>query len=411
MNDFAQNHRRLSMADVARSRMITAARTILGGLAALMLATTLGGTAVAAPAKSKPADIRQEFVLKRGDTLDGVLQRAGIPAEDRIAVTAALRQAHDTRRLYPGERIAVVMTAGPTKRLRALHLDLDKSTDLTLVAREKGGFQRATEATDDPSLRSVSGAVGKNFMVSMVAAGVPQEVAQRVHDTLLLDPDMPGGPPVGARFRVVYDAKPARARADEGSALQGVIIAVEGREHRLYRYPLGEGLVAFVAPDGRGFLQARLDSPVPGAKITSPWGWRMHPVLDRPAFHKGIDLGAPRGTPLVAPADGTVTFVGERGNYGRLIKVEHASKLTTAYAHLDSYARDLRVGSRVMKGQTIGYVGQSGLATGSHLYYEVFADGQQVDPTGAALAVPIQLSGGSLDQFKRYVATGRPAAR
>ncbi|MBK1664916.1 peptidase M23, partial [Rhodospirillum rubrum] len=133
-----------------------------------------------------------------------------------------------------------------------------------------------------------------------------------------------------------------------------------------------------------------LAAPLPGARITSTWGWRIHPVLNRPQFHKGVDFGAPTGTPVLAAADGWVISTGYQGNYGKLVTVRHNDHVTTAYAHLDGYAKAARPGSRVKKGQTIGYVGETGLATGPHLYYEVFVDGRQVDPRQPTITLPFR---------------------
>jgi murein DD-endopeptidase MepM/ murein hydrolase activator NlpD len=123
-----------------------------------------------------------------------------------------------------------------------------------------------------------------------------------------------------------------------------------------------------------------LSAPVPGAKITSPFGWREHPILKRLRFHEGVDFGAPRGTAVLAAQDGVVEEARWHGHYGRLIRIRHSAEVETAYAHLARFAAGLRPGTRVHKGQVIAAVGTSGYATGPHLYYEVLVHGHQVDP-------------------------------
>jgi murein DD-endopeptidase MepM/ murein hydrolase activator NlpD len=161
------------------------------------------------------------------------------------------------------------------------------------------------------------------------------------------------------------------------------------------------GEVAFVAPTGRGLVPLHLEDPVPNAAITSPWGWRIHPVLGVPKFHRGVDFGAALGTPVRAAAAGTIASIGWRGNCGRQIRLRHSSRLETTYAHLSRFARHLHPGSRVRRGQTIGYVGASGMATGPHLYFEVLVDGEQIDPAHNP-GLPIQLTGANLSQFQAY---------
>ncbi len=135
-----------------------------------------------------------------------------------------------------------------------------------------------------------------------------------------------------------------------------------------------------------------LGSPVRTGRMTSPWGWRVHPVLGVRKFHKGVDYAAPKGTPVYATEDGVVQTIGWRGNYGRYIKLNHNEHLATAYAHLAKFAAGLKSGSHVRKGQLIAYIGASGLATGNHLYYEVLVDDKQVDPQ-QKIVVQVNLDG------------------
>ena len=126
--------------------------------------------------------------------------------------------------------------------------------------------------------------------------------------------------------------------------------------------------------------------PLPGAKISSPFGWRIHPVFHTRLFHKGCDYESRAGTPVMAAADGLVEDVGRRGNYGNYILIRHSGRLETAYAHLAGFAPSVSAGTMVRRGEVIGYVGMTGVATGPHLYYEVIVDGRQIDPEGAAQA-------------------------
>ena len=132
----------------------------------------------------------------------------------------------------------------------------------------------------------------------------------------------------------------------------------------------------------------RLGWPVAGTAIGSGFGVREHPILGGPRPHRGVDLPAPSGTPVRAAADGTIRFRGRNGNYGRFIRLDHGFGLETAYAHLRGYAKDLRRGTRVRRGEVIGYVGSSGLSPGPHLHYEVRMNGRAVDPLPFLPAAP-----------------------
>ena len=136
---------------------------------------------------------------------------------------------------------------------------------------------------------------------------------------------------------------------------------------------------------------AGLDTPVTDAKITSPFGWRVHPILKRRRFHKGVDYGAPEGTPVHAAADGVVEEIGRHGHYGLYLRVRHCGGIETAYAHLANFTPGLHKGSVISRGEVIGGVGRTGWATGPHLYYEVIVNGQRVNPCRPGLKLAVDL--------------------
>jgi murein DD-endopeptidase MepM/ murein hydrolase activator NlpD len=127
-----------------------------------------------------------------------------------------------------------------------------------------------------------------------------------------------------------------------------------------------------------------LDAPLPGAPVSSGFGWRQHPVLNLRRFHNGVDYAAALGTPVHAADDGVVEQIGRHPDYGLYLRIRHSNRLETGYAHLHGIARGLRVGSTVHRGEVVASVGETGWATGPHLFYEVFVDGQRVDPQPAA---------------------------
>jgi murein DD-endopeptidase MepM/ murein hydrolase activator NlpD len=362
----------------------------------------------ALPLGHMPPTQRVDIVLRRGDSLDVVLARQGIDANQRQAVEDALRDSLAFRDMRPGSHILLTLGRAEdgSPQLIALHADLIGNADATLLADEGGTFavsggSASGAAKGNEPLRMVAGQVDRGLKAALLHAGVPAAVEREVADALLYDPDLPANPPSGSQFQVLYSS---------GGALHRVTMTIRGRTHSVYRYPVGAGLVAFVGPSGKGVVHADLAVPVRDARVSSPWGWRIHPVLDRPEFHKGIDLAAPEGTPVVAAADGVVAQAGWHGNYGLLVKVQHAPELETSYGHLAHVAHGLHVGTPVKKGQVIGYVGQTGLSTGPHLYFEVYVAGTRVNPAKKTLAAPISLAGAKLRGFRQMVLADRRSA-
>ena len=144
-----------------------------------------------------------------------------------------------------------------------------------------------------------------------------------------------------------------------------------------------------------------MKTPINGARLSSSFGRRRHPILGYTRMHKGTDFAAPRGTPIYAAGNGTIKRASRFGSFGNYIRIRHANGYETAYAHLNGYARGIRSGRRVRQGQTIGYVGTTGRSTGPHLHYEVLVNGRQVNAMRLNLPTGRKLEGDVLDRFQK----------
>lgn len=252
-------------------------------------------------------------------------------------------------------------------------------------------------------VRRAEGVIARDFRHAMRLAKVPDNVAADVIKAFRSDPDVPRVPPKRTRFAVVYEAEARKRGGVANATLRFAALNVKGKVHPVYRYQMGDGDVVFVDKDGRGVTQVDLATPVHNARITSGFGWRSHPIFGDARFHKGVDLAAPTGTPVYAAEDGVIEEIGWRGGYGEYIRIRHRGEIATHYAHLSNFAKDLRQGARVKRGQMIGRVGETGYATGPHLDYGVLVRDRHVDPMGAMPIVPVRLAGSDLKEFRSYV--------
>ncbi len=346
---------------------------------------------------------RVTLTIERGGTLFSALLRAGVERQSAATICAALEDLFDPREIRAGDRVQLELEdGGGARRLRSLRLATGRHQDLTITADSDGRFAATPGAKRQRAslVHERSGSAAGSLREALAAAGLPKTVSEEALAAFAADPDLPAEPGPDSRFSVVYEATEGRGAADS-ARLRYASLHSSGTEHRVYRYALRGGEVAFVAPTGRGLVPLHLEDPVPNTAITSPWGWRIHPVLGVAKFHRGVDFGAALGTPVRAAAAGTIASIGWRGNSGRQIRLRHSRRLETTYAHLSRFARHLQPGSRVRRGQIIGYVGASGMATGPHLYFEVLVDGEQIDPTHNP-GLPVQLTGANLSQFQAY---------
>jgi murein DD-endopeptidase MepM/ murein hydrolase activator NlpD len=206
----------------------------------------------------------------------------------------------------------------------------------------------------------------------------------------------------GDSFEVLYD----RLADEHGKAVGAGEIAyaamtLSGRTIKLYRYhPAGAKSAEFFTERGESAKKTLLRTPVDGARLSSAFGMRLHPILGYTAMHRGVDFAAPPGSPIAAASDGVVESAGPSGTYGNLVVLRHAGVVATAYAHMSRIARGMKPGVRVRQGEVIGYVGMTGLATGPHLHYEVHYHNAPIDPLSVRMPATTRLAGADLKAFQ-----------
>jgi murein DD-endopeptidase MepM/ murein hydrolase activator NlpD len=234
-----------------------------------------------------------------------------------------------------------------------------------------------------------------------MAAGVPVQIILAMIKTLSYDVDFQRDIQPGDTFEVMfeglYDTKGKLVR--HGDLLYAGL-DLSGAEIQLYRYEDAQGTSDFFNAKGESVKKALLRTPVDGAKITSGFGMRNHPILGYSKMHKGIDFGVPPGTPIQAAGDGTVEMAGPNGAYGNYVRLRHGNGFATAYAHMSRIAQGVHTGRRVMQGQVIGFVGSTGRSTGPHLHYEVLQGNSHVNPMSIKVPTGVKLTGKDLDRFQ-----------
>ncbi|MBC7908841.1 MAG: M23 family metallopeptidase, partial [Rhodospirillaceae bacterium] len=177
-------------------------------------------------------------------------------------------------------------------------------------------------------------------------------------------------------------------------------IYLGGRPISMYRHETEGGTVEYFNEKGESIKKALLKTPVDGAKITSGFGMRNHPILGFTKMHKGVDFGVPTGTPIQAAGDGVVEMAGFNGAYGNYVRLRHGSGYGTAYAHMSRIAQGLKTGKHVSQGQIIGFVGSTGRSTGAHLHYEVLQGNAQLNPLSVKMPTNVKLAGRDMDRFR-----------
>jgi murein DD-endopeptidase MepM/ murein hydrolase activator NlpD len=361
---------------------------------------TVAGAVVGAP---EAPSVRRHVEVRRGDTLLDILARAGIDAAEAHDAVSSLRKVANMRRLQIGQRLALEVepAVGQGQRLTRLVFPVDAATEVHLVRDQEGGF--AAASVDRPLQRElvrVAAEISDSVYVSARSAGLPPEALGQMVKLLSWDVDFQRDVHPGDRFETVFERQVNEHGEAAGvGGLLFVGLDTRGREIEAYGFTTGDGQTSFFDRDGRALRKWLLKTPIDGARLSSQFGPRRHPVLGYNRMHKGIDFAAPPGTPILAAGDGVIDFAGRNQGYGKYIRLKHNGEHSTAYAHLSRFEPGVKRGRRVRQGEVIGYVGSSGLATGPHLHYEVLYRGEQVNPLGLKAAFADRLQAADLKRF------------
>lgn len=357
----------------------------------------------------EPAVEERRVTVRRGDTLMKVLRRAGAGRGEAHASITAIGTVFNPRRLKVGQKLtAAFRRAAPGKagELASVTVEVDSEHSVTASRTENGFDVRKTVRPLDSILVRGAGRIDDSLFVSARRAGVPARIVMDVIHMFSWDVDFQRQIRRGDRFEILFERfEDGDGRPVKDGGILFASLSLSGADLPLYRFAAGDGAVDYYDPKGRSARKALMKTPVDGARLSSGYGKRRHPILGYTTMHRGVDFAAPSGTPIMAAGDGVVERASRYGAYGNYVRIRHNRTYKTAYAHLKSYARGVRPGKRVRQGQTIGYVGSTGRSTGPHLHYEVIRNGKRMNPLRLKLPTGKVLKGRDLARFLDHKAT------
>ena len=336
--------------------------------------------------------------IKPGDTLSRVFDAQDLPVADWVQL---VRLDGETRRLKQLKAGDVLHLRKGPEGLQELTYALDEARTLQVSRTDKGFESIVLAAEIERRPTYAMGRITDSLYQSGVAAGLPDKLIIELADIFGYDIDFVQDIRVGDRYTVIYD----ELYKDGKKLRAGDILAAEfvnqGQALRAVRYTDPQGNAGYYAAGGQSLRKAFLRTPLDVFRVSSNFSrGRFHPVLNRIRAHLGTDYAAPTGTPIKATGDGRITFIGNKGGYGRCIVIKHGSSYETLYGHMSRFRPGLGHGSRIQQGQVIGYVGSSGLATGPHLHYEFRVNGVHRDPRKVVLPRATALPRQHVEHFK-----------
>ena len=241
---------------------------------------------------------------------------------------------------------------------------------------------------------------------SLYSDGIKNEIPQKILIDLIklfsFDLDFQRDIKVNTNVSISYDFTEIKDTSQiKYQDINYALISIDGKILEYFKFLTDDGFYDYFNREGKNVKKSILKTPLDGARISSNFGMRKHPISGYNKMHKGVDFAAPKGTPIYAGGNGVIEYIGNNGGYGKYIRIRHNNEYKTAYAHLSAYKKGISKGSRVNQGDIIGFVGSTGNSTGPHLHYEIIYQNKQINPLKLKLPSGKILVGNELNRFKK----------
>lgn len=381
-------------------------------------------TALGAP---QPSYRTENLKVGRNDVLMNMLVDAGTNRQQAYYAIEELKKIYNPRKLRVGQQVTVTFEtpvaptpdatssdatspdatsqdiAAPEPRLFGLEIKTEVDQRVAVARSEDGSFVSQKIITKlQTNYTRAGGTIDSSLYLAALDAGIPDAVIVELIAMFSYDIDFQRETRKGDDFEVyftrLYDPQ---GKAVKTGNIEYAAMTVRGKQKGYYRFQTPDDKITdYYDAKGQSAKKFLMRTPVNGARISSGFGRRKHPVLGYQKAHKGTDFAAPTGTPVMAAGNGTIERSSRYGSYGNYVRIRHANGYKTAYAHLSRYGKGIKSGRRVKQGQTIGYVGATGRVTGAHLHYEVIKDGNKVNPLKIKVPTGRKLNGNILKAFK-----------
>ena len=325
--------------------------------------------------------IDEHIHVRRGETLETILSQRGLGTADAQPWMNAAAAVYDLRYIKPRSGLTLRFDRS-SRELQAIRYEIDSHSLLVVECTSEGIVARREALPYFVEVKGVAGRIERGLREDALESGVPEPVVAGLADIFGWDVDVEAGLRPGDEFRVIYEnIWQIGADKPEVGTLLGAEIVTQGTPLTAVFFEDPDGNGGYYRPSGDAVSRTLLRYPLQFTEISSEFSLlQRHPLLHRARPHLGVDLAAPRGTPVRAVADGRVDYAGWDGGLGRCVKIDHGASLESVYGHLSEITPGAKEGASVERGQVIGYVGATGLATGPHLHYALERDGYYVDP-------------------------------
>jgi murein DD-endopeptidase MepM/ murein hydrolase activator NlpD len=348
--------------------------------------------------------------MRHGESFEDVLKANGASPEAAQAILAAFGVKRGESPVGEGQKILLLpeepAVRGEKPGIARISVYADDQLKATVAITDEGGYKllQTAQAPRKPRPADEENSSGgmslyESLYETALKQGLPRSIIDVMTRVFANDVDFQRGTTPGDSIEAFYSEPDD---VNQRPVLLCAAMTVRDQTYKYYRFQTpDDNMVDFYDDNGRSMRKFLVRKPIAEGDMTSPFGMRFHPILHYARMHTGVDWAAPIGTPIYAAGNGVIIKAGWDGGYGRRVEIQHANGYVTAYNHMSGFGRGIAEGAHVVQGQTVGYLGDSGLATGPHLHYEVIINGNFVDPMAIKLPRTREFDGRMLAAFKR----------
>ena len=332
--------------------------------------------------KLKPRYIEINYVVQSGDNFESILDKIDLPISEKENFLSTVKKQKEIKSIKKNQRIYFKIDRKKNVRIIKFKIEIDKKKDLEFV--RYSNLKKFSKKIIEKNLTRVlifkEGIIQNSLYNTAVSLGMKPNTIIDFARLYGFQVDFQRDIWKGDSFQIIYE----QFENEDGSLIEnGDIIFsnlnTQGNDLNLYKFELGKNEIDYFDENGKSMKKTLMKTPINGARLSSPFGKRKHPILGFTKMHTGTDFAAPTGTPIMASGDGKVTKAGWCGGGGNCVKIKHNKTYQTVYAHMSKFGRGIKKGVRVKQGQIIGYVGSTGMSTGPHLHYEVIENGRKIN--------------------------------
>ncbi len=371
-------------------------------LHSLIQNTYLNKTLVSISSSFEPRFEKLHFIVRSGDSLEGLIEEIKLDKDKKKSILKAILKEKKKINLFENQKITFEID-NLDKKIKKITIPINKKKDL-IITSGKENLYKFSEINKQLTLTRVysENFIKNSLYKSAIEKNIDPNIIVQFAQIYGFEVDFQRDIRKNDSFQIVFEkfTNEENKTVDFGNILYANLI-LQGKPLELYYFKSEKDKINdHFESNGQSIKKTLMKTPINGARLSSPFGNRKHPILGYTKLHTGTDFAAPTGTPIMASGSGKILKAGWCGGGGNCVKIRHNSTYSTVYAHMSKFARGIKKGVRVKQGQIIGYVGSTGMSTGPHLHYEVIQNGKKINSQTLKLPSGKKLEGDTREKFE-----------